>query len=394
MQKYNPFMNIFYYYRGFSGKRDSQPDKQIEDNTTKALVNTLKYSERGLLSCFLEKNSIKVKKGAVSYDLQAAENLSRPDAVIEVGKIKILIESKIDCQLEEDQINRHLSSIQKGYLICITPRERDKEIVQKIGGKNARFITWNEIYICFKKYKKNTKNEKTRFLIQQFLDYLEAINMAPFTGWSNNDFEAFLYTKDNPKKEHRQMVKKKLEQYLKELNKLTSKDGLLKDLKTSMGNMNSPKSIWGVLCKPPLKNKVSIAHFNFWLDSNNFGIGVEIEGKPAALKMKKNIISKKTTFLNILKNLEGFDLTISEKFPTNRPRHYNVKDRVKIALGPHIGREDVEYVTKKMNQYKLFEIYCAKTFKRDEKTLASEAFLKKSLAIINQLKEYYKFAIS
>jgi hypothetical protein len=50
MGKYNPYKNIFFYYRGPSSERKvDQPDKQIEDNTTKAVINTLDYSERGLL---------------------------------------------------------------------------------------------------------------------------------------------------------------------------------------------------------------------------------------------------------------------------------------------------------------------------------------------------------
>jgi hypothetical protein len=43
----DPHKNIFYYYRGPSSRDDKDIiyDKQIEDNTTKALVNCFKSQE-------------------------------------------------------------------------------------------------------------------------------------------------------------------------------------------------------------------------------------------------------------------------------------------------------------------------------------------------------------
>ena len=49
------YHNCFYYFRGPSSKRKAaELDKQLEDNTTKALINVLKHSDPKLTTSFLE----------------------------------------------------------------------------------------------------------------------------------------------------------------------------------------------------------------------------------------------------------------------------------------------------------------------------------------------------
>ena len=395
MRKYNPFRNVFYYYRGPASKKEGQFDKQTEDNTTKALINTLENGEKGLLMRFFKKARIDIKGyDKVAYDLQVEEESSRPDALIQIDKCNIFIESKIDSPLKEDQIYRHLESISKDYLICITPRDEDRNIIQQIKKSNLRFVSWKEVYLCFKEQLEKTKDEKTKFIIQQFLEYIEAINMAPFNGWNKKDFEAFLNIEDDPKRELRLRVKEKLKQYLIELKELLNEEKLFEDLEPDVGNIKKDStSVWGVICKPPIEKKVHKAHFNFWVNSDEFGMGIQIEGKSPANKMKKSIDFKRDSFLEILKKLEGFDLIIRKRVnPTGRPRGYYGIDVIKIKLGGDISLEDIEYLIKKLGQYKLFEIHCAKSFKRDEEILNNQSFMKKSMEFMKQLQDYYNFS--
>jgi len=399
MRKYNPFRNIFYYYRGPSSKKakkrkeEGQFDKQIEDNTTKALINTLEHSEKCLLMCFLKKANIDVTfDDNVIFGLQISENVSRPDALIQIDNCKIFIESKLHSRLNKDQIHRHLESISDSYLICITASDNEKSILNEIRKLNLRFICWKDVYSCFQQFE--AKDEKTKFLVQQFLEYLEAINIAPFNGWKKQDFEAFLNIEDDASRELRLRVKEKLRQYLIELKELLKREKLFEDLKVDVGNIQkSSDKVWGVLCKPPIKHKVYKPHFNFWLNSDEFGLGVQIEGKSPANKMETIIKSHKEKFLKILKELESFDLIIRKRVPTGRPRDYPGIDVVKIKLGEDITPVDTEYIIKKMNQYELFEIHCAKSFKRDEEILKNQNFLEENAKFMKQLQDYYNYSV-
>lgn len=225
MKKYNPYRNIFYFYRGPSHREKRDIDKQLEDNTTKALINSLEYSNKNLLFNFFKHLNIKIKDSkVVNFDLQVGEDLSRPDALIQIDANNYFIESKIDAPLYRDQIERHLKADSTSFLICITPREKDIEIIKEIGKNNLAFITWSEVYTFFKGQLRIHKEDQTRFLINQFLNYLETINVAPFNGWNKKDFEAFLNLEDDPKRELRIRVKKKLSQYLKELEALVKNE--------------------------------------------------------------------------------------------------------------------------------------------------------------------------
>ncbi len=401
MRKYNLYRNIFYYYRGPSNRRDEDVDIQVEDNTTKALINTLENSEKGLLSHFL--NSIPIDIGQINnvlFDLQVSKERSRPDARIQIDHNAVFVESKIDAPLDEEQVLNHLESLSKGYLLCITPRDGDRDKINRIDRKNLRFTTWRNLYSVFEEYRKKASGEKTKFVLKEFVEYLEAIGMAPFNGWNEKDFEAFLNVEDDPNKELRSRVKDKLEQYLIELKELLKKEGAFTDTESYVGYERACviPEVWGVLCKPPLEEKVHKPHFNFGVNANEFFIGVQIEGKTPATKMKNNIDSHKEKFLSILKKLDGFELVVMKrKNPEGIPRGFKGDPDTGFTIKlceQDLIMEDVEYIVKKMKhiEYRLFEIHCGKRFRRDESTLDDQSFLKKSMELMLQLKEYYDFS--
>ncbi len=404
MRKYNPYKNIFYDYRGRSNKRkDGEGDRQIEDNTTKALINTIENSKRGLLEHFLKHLRIKPRNfHNVSYDLQIAEEKSRPDALIQVGSLKIFIESKIDCPLEENQIIKHLESISNGHLICITPRLGDLHKIERIGDGRIKFITWKDVYLCFQGYLKTAIDDKANFVINEFVNYLEAINMAPFYGWHKSHFEAFLNIEDDPKNELRTKVKEDLGQYLTELKEHLQRSSLFKDLQKDVGKLQAgnlqagvPPHCWGVLCTPPPKSRVHKPHFNFVINADEFVVGVQIEGQKPANKFKKTVQKNELEFLKILGHLEGFDLIIRERInPDNRPRGHFGIPVAQIALGDNVSQHDIEFISKKMDQYKLFEVSCSKAFKRDDEFIRNASFLTTSADLMKQLQPYYEFSKS
>ena len=237
------------------------------------------------------------------------------------------------------------------------------------------------------------KDEKENFIMAQFLEYLEEINMAPFNGWNKKDFEAFLNIEDDHERMLRLRVKEKLNQYLKELKELLTQEKLFTELIQTVGNIKKDSDhAWGVLCKPPVGRKVHVPHFNWWINSDEFGMGIQIEGKTPSYETKAKISEDKEAFLDILKGLKGFDLVIREgEKRSDRPRDFQAFNRVKITIDDTTSIRDVEYVLDKMGKYNFFEIHLGKTFKRDEEIINKPDFLNKSIDIMKKMTRYYKY---
>ncbi|AQT68236.1 hypothetical protein STSP2_01392 [Anaerohalosphaera lusitana] len=394
MRKYNPYRNIFYYYRGPSfRKKDGQWDKQLEDNITKALVNTLENSDRGLLKRLMKRLGIKPKSyDPVLYDLQITEENSRPDALIKVGSTKIYIESKVDCPLEDEQILNHLQADPDSYLVCITPRNRDAAILDRLKDKRFHFITWKEVYLLFRPFADKDNDARTAFILQEFLDFLEATNMAPFSGWKKSHFEAFLNIEDDPKRELRLKVKDNMQSYLEELKQRLGTSGMYGELDVNVGNIRQDSvHCWGILCPPPLSRKIDVSHFRFAIDADAFSVGVLIGGKKPVDRFKQHTELSSDELQSILGKMDGFHLTLLERVQI-RPRRFKGKEVAHILLGENICKYDIDYLNNKFSQYNLLEIRCQKLFKRDDAALGSDHFLDDSIELMKKLEPYYRFA--
>jgi hypothetical protein len=309
MRNYNPYRNIYYYYRGPSTRLETLTSKQIEDNTTKALINTLEFTDRKLLSNFLELADIYLLLNDVSFDLQIAKDSSRPDAAISIKTKNVYIENKVECCLDKDQIKKHLKNIANDYLIYISPRPEDKILLQGIIRPNLKILTWNQIYTSFQSCLKTMTCIKSRFLIQQFLAYLEALevkNMAPFIGWNKNQFETFINIEDDHERKLRLRVKKDMEQFLDELQDRVSADPILRPLVNHVGKIEKGSdACWGVLWDSD--KKIHLPHFNFVINADEFAISIQIEGKNPAHRFRRYVIENQNRFCSVLRRLEGFD---------------------------------------------------------------------------------------
>jgi len=392
LKKYNPYRNIFYYFKG-QHSSDKLGEKQIEDNTTKALINTLEYSDVQLLYHLLEYLKIPFIKNQIpKYDLQVAELLSRPDAQIQIGKTDYYIESKVQASLEEPQINNHLLSIGESILIIITPRNCDLDVVKKINSSRLRFITWEEVYIQFSSYLMIRKKGDDNFILIQFLKYLESIGMAPFNGFTKEDFDSFLYIEDDPKKEIRSIVKQKFKKYLDAIQEEIKSIAAYKWLKVEVGNLQqNSHSIWGTLSEVS-KDKVQTPHFNFVLDRNSFSIGFIVEGKVPADRFYKYVKTRPETLLKLLSKLDEFHYEL-QKREYQRVRIYKNIPVATVKCGSEIIMDDVDYIQTKAAHYPLILTWCHITFERDDKILSSKNFIKSSVKYLNLLRPLYEFSL-
>ncbi|MGA2368812.1 MAG: hypothetical protein ABSF74_09635 [Dehalococcoidia bacterium] len=216
----DPHENIFYYYRGPTRVNESEKqfDRQLENNTTKALINLLYYSSEKALPQFvqlinskLSNYTLPIKQGsAYRFSLQRMPELcktasnkvliticgdpssdsgegkgGKPDAWIYIpDSMAIMIETKLGGLPSEAQIEGHL-----------------KEATWNRISTNRCNLSWSEIY--------ESLSEDNDFLIRQFKQYLEVIGMTPFKGFVEDDFNFFL-SFDN---DYKRLIRSKLQQF-------------------------------------------------------------------------------------------------------------------------------------------------------------------------------------
>jgi hypothetical protein len=219
-----PHQNIFFYYRGPRARRENTLfDLQLENNTTKALINLLEHGGPAIMAAFLRLIdpqlatpdtlrrtrvrlqaeasmlsavnhkwlvTITADQGALD-DSQATSTHTRgvPDALVySLPHFGIIIESKVSASLDEDQLRRHASGA--GW----TDYKR-------------RDLAWRDIYKSFDGL--DRLNERDRLLTNQFRQYLEIVAMAPFTGFTQYDFDFFI----GEEEDYRPVLRKKLKEF-------------------------------------------------------------------------------------------------------------------------------------------------------------------------------------
>ena len=333
----DPHHNIFYFYRGPESKRkkgdlDSvSKDVQIENNTTKALVNVLKHCSLDICKEFinyffnldfdinnikfaLQKSTIgeqriKSKKNKLIYVIiprkfSSFVNINRiiensinsnlnqqssiPDAWIWDNNTVILIESKTNVKLDEDQLSRHIK--------LLRPLQ------------NPKIIYWEDIYDFFHKLLEKSEelriNIKSEFILNQFIEYLELINLSKFNGWKSEDFEYFF----TYNAEERLRIKEKLEKFVNEILMDTKIQNLLEKIKVGRPK---GKNIWCridskdprfSLKKDPKKNFVN---FTIELYSNHFQVTIVFPFFPSIDKLKKQLNLKSSEIITKFNQILG-----------------------------------------------------------------------------------------
>jgi hypothetical protein len=196
------YQNIFYYYRGPSASGAEQ-NSQVEDNTTKALLNVLEFSSSALTRSFLELTcgatcaesylSYSLQQptatphtgrrflvgistsGAISKDEIVANGGSRVDAVVSAPDVLAAFEVKVGgADLDPGQFKRHAEE-------------------WNVPDSGRRTVKWLDIY-RWARQERDQREGTEHFLLSQFVDYMELIGLSAYGGFRDEDFEALAGT--------------------------------------------------------------------------------------------------------------------------------------------------------------------------------------------------------
>jgi len=331
---FDPHQNIFYFYRGPKSKKEHRGvDFQLENNTTKALINTLYFSKPNVCKDFiLHFLSINIGDSPIKYALQKQtigtqkiqqkknrillgicpqllyseedlnnsrdENISEldaqdsiPDAWIWDKDNVILIESKTRMKFDRDQLKRHED---------ILSYPTDKII-----------IFWEEIHSHFKNKIENDinskDNEKENFLIKQFVEYLELINLSKFSGWKKEDFEFFFYFEEDEKRR----LKNKMEKFVSEVLDNQDVSDIIDSYKHGRVSKDS-NSIWCELDMKDERFKLSDKEYflNYTLElvSSHFQVSIVFPLFPSIKKLKKILNEKESDIIYQFETIFGKEI--------------------------------------------------------------------------------------
>lgn len=311
--------NIFYFYKG-GQEDDNARTRQLEDNTTKALINILENINKRIsikflryvgvsideinnVQCCLQKNDIGTsalqrKKQLILLAIvperktqlfitKTGKNYSRPDAWIYGDKYAILIESKVAGYLDYSQMKEHYQKLSANS-------KKSPEYNE---------ITWGEIQRFFKNELNRLEskaNTSSIFLMEQFTEYLDMCNLTDFNGF-DIDFFDYFFTHDS--EESRIWVKNKISSFASLIfNEMTKVDKkFYQDF--DQGQLKLKDNSSWVAFGPKNKKYRKLAHLTISFNSQGIEIFINLETKPATENLKRIIKNQPDKFKEAIKEL-------------------------------------------------------------------------------------------
>ena len=319
--------NVFYYYRG-AKQRESDRDKQLEDNFTKALINTLSHAGGAVRKQFLEWLGVPVREDdTVRFEMQRANigeariarkkkrillallpvyahfepsvcasaessGDSRPDAWIYGDEFVVLIESKVVPGIDEAQMNTHFGKLARAGKPAPEYQER----------------LWSEVHARFVEIGRGLDG-RDAWLVGQLTTFLEYCNMGDFTGFTTEFFDYFFTREDD---DVRKWVRDSFGKFAGRVH-----DALMKTepsyVDWDTGKLTlTDTAVWAAYGPKPFRQW---AHLTLAADSQGIKVQVNIELKSATDRLKTKIREDFREFRRIVEALHNkgpFELKIEE----------------------------------------------------------------------------------
>jgi hypothetical protein len=339
--------NIFYCYKG-AHQSHQEGERQLENNTTKALVNTLEYCSDPVALGFLEWIGITAAGEQIKFKLQkktigeqeiraksqrlllgivptkgdenhtavldgrGTEEDTCPDAWIYGGDFVVLIESKVIGPLDPDQMRCHAHRLQGG-------------MEQQLERKEC---TWAEVHGFFKGLPNklgDKLSDKDKWILGQFTQYLEEIGMSEFIGLESEIFN-YVVTLDD--EDARQKVYATMrsfaEKIIAQIRDLAFYDGY------DVGVIHRGDRYCWVAFGPKGNKYRQWAHQTVALDAYGIDVFVNLELKAVTDRLKERIRRNRQAFREAILSLlpdEPFSVQVEER----KQRQASIYDYHSIA---------------------------------------------------------------
>jgi hypothetical protein len=320
--------NLFYSYRG-PNTDIADRDRQLENNVTKALINTLDLGGSSVCGPFLAwlglADTPNVKFLLQRYNLPtatAADKRDRvllgiskkeldwvdpgingtaesvPDAWVYGDNFAVLVESKIDdAAFSQRQMKAHLARLQ-------STGHKPPKIVLK---------TWGQIHGFFEHLlPRLTDVPSAKLLVEQFIEFLEYSGMTEFTGFRLEHFRYFLLRDDD---EARRWIRDQVGYFA---NRVQA--GLYESTPfyeaSDIGNLKLTDAYCWAAFGPRGNAYRKVTHQTISLASDGLRVFVNSELKAATDRLKSVLKQSNAAFRAALQHLhayEPFELVLEER---------------------------------------------------------------------------------
>lgn len=324
--------NVFYYYRGPKTEGRTR-EQQLENNTTKALINVLENASGQVTGPFLEWLGIQTaekpafslqrpplppailrrksrrlllaivpKRASFSPEGHESGVLggSRPDAWIVGSDFVVAIESKVAGVLDERQMQRHFA---------------------ELFGEDSptyRQIEWRDVHRHCLSLASHLQG-LDGWLLQQFSEYLEVIGMSEFCGFGNDFFDYF-FTHDD--QTARNWVRQTIEGFAEEIRReLHSRISFYEAF--DIGNLKASDTCCWAAFGPKDRQESKdqgayrrMAHQTIVADSQGLQVFVNVECRPAIEKLRERIRTCRSEWRRLVSGLHSqraFTLKVEER---------------------------------------------------------------------------------
>lgn len=235
-----------------------------------------------------------------------------PDGLILDKKTAVLIEAKVSATKDHEQLKRY----NKTYYY---------------GKGNIYFINWEEIYNLAKNYQSKGDKNIENYLLNQFREYLEVINLSGFSGIN------FFNKEENYDEDSARDVLKRLVVELKQ------KD-ILKQYNFKFAERPLTGNAWNYFYSEGIKenNPRIFPHYSIYIFPEFFGLDCLFHKKEF-----KKILKEKDYFFSVIENLAKKSPDYYLKF-THYRKLANKESNKNVRVGP--GYENFSFMVQ-IRQY-------------------------------------------